>query len=144
MTPSSVAAACSSKLNPWQNFLRRARPQARLMRLPNGACSTSCMPPDSSKKRSRISVSVVGRSEEHTSELQSQSNLVCRLLLEKKKKKKTHMIVVKQLIQFNLSTTNLYTTSHYSYPILVTIMFLSHVTTQHCQALRLYATTSLR
>src|SRR2546427_2651691 len=27
-----------------------------------------------------------GRSEEHTSELQSQSNIVCRLLLEKKKK----------------------------------------------------------
>src|SRR2546430_12383444 len=33
------------------------------------------------------------RSEEHTSELQSQSNLVCRLLLEKKKKKnQSHMI----------------------------------------------------
>src|SRR2546430_2931603 len=31
------------------------------------------------------------RSEEHTSELQSQSNLVCRLLLEKKKKKKKKM-----------------------------------------------------
>src|SRR5688572_21936869 len=31
-----------------------------------------------------------GRSEEHTSELQSQSNLVCRLLLEKKKKDKDH------------------------------------------------------
>src|SRR2546427_2476603 len=30
----------------------------------------------------------VKRSEEHTSELQSQSNLVCRLLLEKKKKTK--------------------------------------------------------
>src|SRR2546430_6486444 len=30
------------------------------------------------------------RSEEHTSELQSQSNLVCRLLLEKKKKIYTH------------------------------------------------------
>src|SRR5256885_5488047 len=29
-----------------------------------------------------------GRSEEHTSELQSPCNLVCRLLLEKKKKKK--------------------------------------------------------
>src|SRR2546430_6490493 len=29
-----------------------------------------------------------GRSEEHTSELQSQSNLVCRLLLEKKKKQR--------------------------------------------------------
>src|SRR2546427_5715510 len=31
------------------------------------------------------------RSEEHTSELQSQSNLVCRLLLEKKKKKNYHI-----------------------------------------------------
>src|ERR1039457_5541465 len=32
---------------------------------------------------------IVARSEEHTSELQSPCNLVCRLLLEKKKKKKT-------------------------------------------------------
>src|SRR2546427_7861746 len=32
------------------------------------------------------------RSEEHTSELQSQSNLVCRLLLEKKKKKHTQCV----------------------------------------------------
>src|SRR2546430_10684331 len=31
------------------------------------------------------------RSEEHTSELQSQSNLVCRLLLEKKKTKKSEV-----------------------------------------------------
>src|SRR5688572_31086350 len=31
------------------------------------------------------------RSEEHTSELQSQSNLVCRLLLEKKKKKQKYI-----------------------------------------------------
>src|SRR5690242_21420928 len=31
------------------------------------------------------------RSEEHTSELQSHVNLVCRLLLEKKKKKTTHV-----------------------------------------------------
>src|SRR5712664_4980619 len=31
---------------------------------------------------------VLDRSEEHTSELQSRSDLVCRLLLEKKKKKK--------------------------------------------------------
>src|SRR2546430_12371378 len=33
----------------------------------------------------RIGYSPAWRSEEHTSELQSQSNLVCRLLLEKKK-----------------------------------------------------------
>src|SRR2546430_8795528 len=32
------------------------------------------------------------RSEEHTSELQSQSNLVCRLLLEKKKKTSTFLL----------------------------------------------------
>src|SRR5688572_31634197 len=38
--------------------------------------------------RQRTSLKVEKRSEEHTSELQSQSNLVCRLLLEKKKKKK--------------------------------------------------------
>src|SRR2546430_8040738 len=37
----------------------------------------------------------VGRSEEHTSELQSQSNLVCRLLLEKKKKKNVLSITIK-------------------------------------------------
>src|SRR6478736_9952579 len=40
----------------------------------------------------RLRHRVVGRSEEHTSELQSQSNLVCRLLLEKKKKKKKNIM----------------------------------------------------
>src|SRR5256885_8842570 len=35
------------------------------------------------------------RSEEHTSELQSPCNLVCRLLLEKKKKQKQHDKVVR-------------------------------------------------
>src|SRR5205807_8996523 len=35
-------------------------------------------------------VELGGRSEEHTSELQSPCNLVCRLLLEKKKKIKIH------------------------------------------------------
>src|SRR2546427_3579109 len=34
----------------------------------------------------------LARSEEHTSELQSQSNLVCRLLLEKKKKTQKHQL----------------------------------------------------
>src|SRR3712207_8005883 len=34
----------------------------------------------------RLGLRVVGRSEEHTSELQSRQYLVCRLLLEKKKK----------------------------------------------------------
>src|SRR5687768_18038496 len=35
----------------------------------------------------RLAPSMPGRSEEHTSELQSRLHLVCRLLLEKKKKK---------------------------------------------------------
>src|SRR2546430_6858190 len=38
---------------------------------------------------------VIMRSEDHTSELQSQSNLVCRLLLEKKKIKKISSILQK-------------------------------------------------
>src|SRR5262249_59635854 len=36
-------------------------------------------------KASRVIVTISARSEEHTSELQSLTNLVCRLLLEKKK-----------------------------------------------------------
>src|SRR2546430_3472246 len=38
------------------------------------------------------------RSEEHTSELQSQSNLVCRLLLEKKKKKNNNNHICQEKI----------------------------------------------
>src|SRR5688572_32161965 len=61
---------------------RRSR-AARDERLRRGA-------PDQGKRRQReyASRGAQRRSEEHTSELQSQSNLVCRLLLEKKKKKK--------------------------------------------------------
>src|SRR5688572_32234161 len=40
--------------------------------------------------RAHTSRTRIPRSEEHTSELQSQSNLVCRLLLEKKKTKKSN------------------------------------------------------
>src|SRR5687768_18598848 len=40
------------------------------------------------RERSLEFSSIVERSEEHTSELQSRLHLVCRLLLEKKKKKK--------------------------------------------------------
>src|SRR2546426_9134056 len=43
--------------------------------------------------RARV-VNRVDRSEEHTSELQSPCNLVCRLLLEKKKKKNKHQLKI--------------------------------------------------
>ena len=59
-TPSSVAAACSSRSNDRQNRLRSASPQARFTRLPKGAWRTSCMPPDSSKNRSAITRRRVG------------------------------------------------------------------------------------
>src|SRR5688572_31335951 len=47
-----------------------------------------------------------GRSEEHTSELQSQSNLVCRLLLEKKKKKKKNTKIKHQKNLIQVSANN--------------------------------------
>src|SRR2546430_12683142 len=56
----------------------------------NGRRRISPMPPISPCIRSEQENAM--RSEEHTSELQSQSNLVCRLLLEKKKKRQsTHI-----------------------------------------------------
>src|SRR5437016_9841694 len=47
-------------------------------------------------QRDRVGDRARSRSEEHTSELQSLTNLVCRLLLEKKKKKKTKRHMCKE------------------------------------------------
>src|SRR5690349_23981484 len=60
-----------------QRKLRRGRVQTRRMRSECWIGMTGC------RRASRRD-----RSEEHTSELQSRRDLVCRLLLEKKKKKK--------------------------------------------------------
>src|SRR2546430_7562989 len=49
-----------------------------------GASGARAGPADRGARRD--AARIAHRSEEHTSELQSQSNLVCRLLLEKKKK----------------------------------------------------------
>src|SRR2546430_4085669 len=56
---------------PWARILRRARAPRRVR---------------AGRLRAQQAAALERRSEEHTSELQSQSNLVCRLLLEKKKK----------------------------------------------------------
>src|SRR2546430_11476256 len=45
------------------------------------------------------------RSEEHTSELQSQSNLVCRLLLEKKKNKATRLLIFRLALKSTILLT---------------------------------------
>src|SRR5689334_24319459 len=51
----------------------------------------------SATREKPTSTSPVARSEEHTSELQSQFHLVCRLLLEKKKKNKDITIIIFKL-----------------------------------------------
>src|SRR5438270_8803323 len=56
--------------------IRMARPRVLILRAPGANCDVETQ------------FAFEQRSEEHTSELQSQSNLVCRLLLEKKKKTK--------------------------------------------------------
>src|SRR6267378_1933421 len=60
-----------------------------------------------------------GRSEEHTSELQSRRDLVCRLLLEKKKKKYLYILLLKKKIknkyEINILKINLDTLIIYYY-----------------------------
>src|SRR2546430_12044085 len=75
-----------STLFPYTTLFRSARPIAPpiwrlvLIRPEATPASARCTP-----ERLAIVTGTNERSEEHTSELQSQSNLVCRLLLEKKK-----------------------------------------------------------
>src|SRR5438309_7791562 len=65
---------------------RNASPRERQGKSPSLSPSLKSCPRPERKRRGRKE-----RSEEHTSELQSQFHLVCRLLLEKKKKKKKHI-----------------------------------------------------
>ena len=60
LIPSSVAAACSSKSKVRQISFLSAIPQALLIRDPNGEWTMSCIPPDSSKKRSATTRLLVG------------------------------------------------------------------------------------
>src|SRR2546428_10098103 len=70
----------------------------------NGGCRHDSR---SSPARRRCRQGMI-RSEEHTSELQSRSDLVCRLLLEKKKKHKINQTIVaitnKDIITISRST----------------------------------------
>src|SRR5688572_31529626 len=85
-------------------FFPRCGPHRDLHSFPHDALPISTMQPSACRtpwaltwrSESRLLSSLSGsspRSEEHTSELQSQSNLVCRLLLEKKK---THTHAINQ------------------------------------------------
>src|SRR2546430_13581461 len=58
------------------------------------ACDMSRAASDTPPPGHEAGGAAAARSEEHTSELQSQSNLVCRLLLEKKKKAHKHALLI--------------------------------------------------
>src|SRR5436190_4031478 len=66
-----------STLFPYTTLFRSPRATSPARRAPRWSCPL---------RRRRLRGRRDGRSEEHTSELQSHSDLVCRLLLEKKKK----------------------------------------------------------
>src|SRR5256885_11825569 len=68
-------------------------------------CPTAPAPPTAAGSRPMPFPAVGSRSEEHTSELQSPCNLVCRLLLEKKKKNILHT-VARMLIHYCLSCSH--------------------------------------
>src|SRR2546430_11944580 len=77
-----------STLFPYTTLFRSSARDRRIVRRTLAQCRG--VAPGVGRNRDRLLVATRGRcgprSEEHTSELQSQSNLVCRLLLEKKKK----------------------------------------------------------
>src|SRR5688572_31856360 len=84
-----------STLFPYTTLFRSGNEPAIRQRMQSGhADARDFLIPSQQRAGDRIEIRqrdirrVGQRSEEHTSELQSQSNLVCRLLLEKKKKKK--------------------------------------------------------
>src|SRR6266481_7000707 len=82
-----------STLFPYTTLFRSRSPPDRVRSAAKGNCRGARHP----RSRGRRP-----RSEEHTSELQSQFHLVCRLLLEKKKKT---TIIVKHILLRHFSTS---------------------------------------
>src|SRR2546427_3942256 len=80
---SSTVALETTSCMPWPR--RTTSRSARSA--PSTSPIVSSIVPRSPSALGTMLLTIGERSEEHTSELQSQSNLVCRLLLEKKKKK---------------------------------------------------------
>src|SRR5690349_23163310 len=74
----------------FRSLLRLRQDQGRVPPQPRGLRLHPEIRPARSARRRALLGARDGRSEEHTSELQSRRDLVCRLLLEKKKKKQTN------------------------------------------------------
>src|SRR5438067_5703459 len=80
------------------------------------SCELIAMAPPRAARRLRPAFKCsVLRSEEHTSELQSRFDLVCRLLLEKKKKKKKIQKSNKNKIQNNQQLNKMYISTSCNY-----------------------------
>src|SRR2546425_6348312 len=87
MTMCTMTADTTSSAAPWPSEMNQNARVARAWRAVKLRASTSRVVAAPAKSPSGRSPYASGRSEEHTSELQSLAYLVCRLLLEKKKKK---------------------------------------------------------
>src|SRR5256885_10242751 len=82
-TGAAIAASVDpATLDRWRTSVAELRP--------DGQTQQSWLWSAPAKHSTRQISEVLGRSEEHTSELQSPCNLVCRLLLEKKKRHSIH------------------------------------------------------
>src|SRR5256885_909106 len=85
--PPSRARRCASCTNPYSARCdSAARAPTTTVRVTSAQYPSTTAPKSSSSQSPAATVRALVRSEEHTSELQSPCNLVCRLLLEKKKK----------------------------------------------------------
>src|SRR2546430_5797710 len=103
----------------------------RIARLPSfvkvislpGPSILCCSQPFSDGSEICMNSNPIVRSEEHTSELQSQSNLVCRLLLEKKKK-----LICEELSIFNhgVYRVHIAKTNLVSYALLAILFVSTH------------------
>src|SRR5437870_10410520 len=94
ITPSSTCLTFSCYTSPDPRKLHSfpTRRSSDLSKVPlwlrirmKGSAGHAASPPDDGGAVGKLVRSLDGRSEEHTSELQSRGHLVCRLLLEKKK-----------------------------------------------------------
>src|SRR2546428_12024466 len=89
--PETAVGSFAGVANPWQ--LGRLAPGERVLDLGSGAGTDSLIAAQMVGEQGHVTgidMTPEMRSEEHTSELQSRSDLVCRLLLEKKKKNRKH------------------------------------------------------
>src|SRR6267143_3388384 len=97
----SSSGASSRATSPWRRWISRRSASSEATPPRSDRAVSSCSPPRRQRSRSmgrsfpaigaKARCSAASRSEEHTSELQSQFHLVCRLLLEKKKKKQKQL-----------------------------------------------------